>query len=210
MKKLKIKYLPIAFALVATAILLSLLAQAQTVSYYLDQNNSGLPDNNWAQVTISDGSDGAIDFLVEVLSAAFPVEGDNFGMQEFYFNFDDGLSVAPANISLIDPASWSVKTDKNAGGGFGKFDFELKGTGNSRTDELRFSILNVEGDTPQGYATGYSEFFAAHIADFSGFPSGEDSTKFAGSNLVPIPGSVMLLGSGLLGVIFLRRKRSVK
>ena len=210
MKKFKLKYFPIAFAVVLAASLLTLPAHAQTVSYYLDQNNAGLPDANYLKVTISDGSDSAIDFMVEVLSGAFPSEGSNFGMQEFYFNFDDSLPVTAANISMTDPAGWSVNTDKNAGGGFGKFDFELKGTGSSRTDTLMFSIVDVAGDTPEDYATGNSEFFAAHVADFSGFPSSEGGTKFAGSTQVPIPGAVVLLASGLFGVIFLRRKRSVK
>ena len=103
-------------------------AQASTVSYYLDQNNAGLPAENYVQVTITEnGCD--IDFTVEVLTDAFPGQGSNFGMDKFYFNFDS-VSVSENNIVINNPTSWDINENKNAGGGFGKYDFELKGAGN--------------------------------------------------------------------------------
>jgi hypothetical protein len=202
------------------AILFSLPVKAATISYYLDQNNEGLPAANYAQVTISDGTGpniGDINFQVDVLTAAFSNPGDNFGMDKFYFNYDSSLTVDTGNINNIDPNTWSVSADKNAGGGFGKFEFELKGTGASRVTTLLFSIVDVVGDEPADYAVGNPdgnppaiEFFAAHIGGFFDPDTGAGSAKFAGSKVVPIPGSVLLLSSGLLGVIFLRRKRSVK
>jgi len=203
MKKFKIKCLPIAFAVVLIAMLLSLPAQAATVSYYLDQNNAGLSTDNYVQVTISDGARGNIDFQVDILAAVFPDPGSNFGMDKFYFNFDS-VAVSENNIVDINMQSWNVNENKNAGGGFGKYDFELKGTGHSRTTMLSFSITGVGGDDPWTYASD-PEFFAAHVGGFLD-DSGVESAKFAGSTLVPIPGSVMLLGSGLLGLIAVRRR----
>ena len=179
------------------------------IAFYLDQNNAGLPDNNYAKVTISDSTaiTGDIDFLVEVLTGAFPVQGSNFGMQEFYFNYDDNFDVTESNIINLDPGTWSIEEDRNAGGGFGKFGFLMKGSGNSRVETLSFSIAGVNGDDPWTYAIGNPEMFAAQIADFSGLQGDVDSAKFAGSTLVPIPGSVWLLTSGLIGLVLMRRKK---
>ena len=73
-----------------------------------------------------------------------------------------------------------------SGGGFGKFEFKLSGTGSSRTELLNFSITGVTGDTIHSYAMlsnlnpAFSEFFAAHIAGFD-ITNGETSAHFAGS-----------------------------
>lgn len=192
-------------------------AQAASVSYYLDQSND-LPDGiNYAQVTISDGIGGNIDFSVDVLSSAFTVTdpvAQNFGMQNFSFNYDNSLAVNTGNIINIDPSTWMLSQDANAGGGFGKFEFQLSGTGASRTELLSFSITGVAGDTVNSYAIGSTlnpssgEYFAAHIAGFD-TTNGVTSAQFAGSTPVPVPAAVWLFGSGLLGLVGVaRRKRS--
>jgi hypothetical protein len=188
-------------------------ASAATTSYYLDQSNALADGINYAQVTISDGLDGDIDFSVQVLSGAFSVSGTNFGMQSFSFNYDNSLSVLASNISDIDPASWIISQDANAGGGFGKFEFQLDGTGSMRTELLTFSISGVTGDTVFDYATGSTlnpssgEFFAAHIAGFD-TTNGVTSAQFAGSTpAVPVPAAAWLFGSGLLGLAGIARRR---
>lgn len=191
--------------------------QAASVSYYLDQSND-LPDGiNYAQVTISDSTTtvGDIDFSVAVLSSAFTVTDpvtQNFGMQNFSFNYNNSLAVSTGNIVNIDPSTWTISQDANAGGGFGKFDFQLSGLGSSRTELLSFSINGVSGDTVNDYALGYTgnpssgEFFAAHIAGFDE-TNGVTSAQFAGSTPVPVPAAIWLFGSGLLGLIGVVRRR---
>ena len=187
-------------------------ANAASVSYYLDQSNDLANDVNYVQVTISDGVAGNIDFTVEVLTDAFPTPLSNFGMQAFFFNYDQALNVDMANIVDVDPASWDIREDKNAGGGFGKFHFEAKGTGSTRTELLTFSISGVEGDTVDDYAIGnaddndgMNEFFAAHVAGYADSQTGNTSGKFAGSTLVPIPAAVWLFGSALGMMGWMRR-----
>jgi hypothetical protein len=202
-------------------------AQSSSISYYLNLSND-LPDGvNYAQVTISDSVTviGDIDFKVEVLSSAFTVTGDNFGMQDFSFNYEPGLVIEAENIQVNNPNSWRVSSNKNAGGGFGKFDFQLSGNGSSRTELLTFTISGVTGDSIASYAALSSlnpvstEYFAAHIAGFDPVCSSVDpadglclytasSAKFGGSTVVPVPASVWLLGSGLLGLIGMARRHA--
>jgi len=188
------------------------LASAASVTYYLDQSNTLANGVNYASVTLSDGADASnaeyVDVVVEVLVDAFTPYGDNFGMDAFFFNYDNGLTVEASNIINIDPASWDINLDKNAGGGFGFFDFQLKGNGNSRTLELSFSVAGVAGDSIFDYAVadGDGFFYAAHVGGFG--RRGDLSTKIAGSSPVPLPASVWLLGSALGGLGFMRRRKA--
>ena len=194
--------------------LVGLQANAASISYYMDQSNA-LPDGvNYAQVTISDGLNNNIDFSVQVLSDAFStVYATNFGMQTFSFNYDTKLTVSAANITDIDPSSWTISQDANAGGGFGKFEFELSGSGSSRTELLTFSISGVDGDSIHDYAVGSTlnpssgEYFAAHIAGFDE-TYGVDSAQFSGSTVVPVPAAVWLFGSGLIGLAGIARRKA--
>ena len=197
---------------------LSVLSQANaaTISYYLDQSNALSDGVNYALVTISDSTTaiGDIDFSVELLTSAFTVSGANFGMQNFSFNYDPSLSIDASNITDTSPLAWTVSEGANAGGGFGKYGFQLSGTGSSRTELLSFSISGVADDTISSYAMGSSlkpaatEFFAAHIAGFDAI-DGETSAQFAGStSVVPVPAAVWLFGSGILGLVAIARRKS--
>ena len=205
------------------------LAQADSVSYCLDKNNSALPETSYLQVTISDNANGNdIDFQVDVLLDAFSSPdftlSSNFGMQSFYFNYDKMLTVAKQNIVNIDPSSWNILTDRTADG-YGLFQFDLKGNGHNRTETLFFTIANVQGDDIHSYAVGSSgsaansgEYFAAHVAGFdyqgSGFDfngntygrHGASSAFFAGSTPVPVPAAAWLLSPALLGLMGFRRR----
>jgi len=192
--------------------------QAASISYFLDQSNVLIDGPNYVQVTISDSTTviGDIDFSVDVLSEAFSVSpGANFGLQEFSFNFDDSIVVNASDITNINPSTWMVTENQNAGGGFFKFDLQLDGTGSSRTELLSFSISGVDGDLISSYATGSSlnpsssEFFAAHVAGFD-LTEGVTSAQFAGSSLVPVPlpAALWLFGSGLIALAgFVRSKK---
>ena len=203
---------------VLVLILTTTQVNSSTISYYLDQSNALADGINYAQVTISDSTttDGDIDFSIEVLSSAFTVNGSNFGMQSFSFNYDISLALGASNIVDVEPDSWASSQGKSAGGGFGKFEFKLSGNGNSRTELLNFSITGVTGDTINSYAMGSTlnpaatDFFAAHIAGFD-TTNGETSAQFAGSTpAVPVPAAAWLFVSGIIGLTgFVRRKQSI-
>lgn len=194
-------------------------ANAASMSYFLDQSGDLADGVNYAKVTISDGAvAGDIDFTVEVFADKFPTPlGDPFGMQTFSFNYDSALDLPAGNISSnniidINPDSWNIVENKNAGSGFGKFEFQAQGDGSSRTEILTFTISGVVGDTIASYALGLDggdgEFFAAHIAGYDDGISGNTSGHFAGSTAVPIPAAAWLFGSGLLMLGGLRRRNT--
>lgn len=206
-------------ALIALSILVSLPAHGALVSYFLDQSNEDIAlsdGTNYLRVDIEDVADD-IRFTVNVLDALLLIAGPNFGIQSFGFNFDPAaLGVLPTNISSL-PTGWTAGDDENQDG-FGEFDLAVSGTGSTRqSPTLQFFITGIAGDTPESYAAASSDmagqgnvFFAAHVADYSEIFSdatGVDSAFFGGSTLVPLPGALPLLLTGLAGLVLVARRR---
>jgi len=178
----------------------------------MDQSNELGDGVNYLQVTISDVGDD-IAFSVQTLPALTGLTPlSNFGIQTFSFNVNGPLCdiTSAANIVGLSSTDWDIKYNKNASE-FGKFDILYKGTGSDRVDPLEFLIINDDvADGVDCYAVANTDgnFFASHVAGFTA-PGGVTSAFFAsdGTNMVPIPGAVWLLGSGLVGLISLRRQR---
>ncbi len=202
--------------------LLMIAAQAQAASVSVTLELSNVPQlpagGEYLEVTISDGAAGAINFEVAILEdlADLDMVG-NFGIQNFGFNFGDSGATA-ANI--VGPAGWTVETNMNLSV-FGGFDVRLSGTSSTRKDPLQFSIVGVDGDTPQDYLTKLSSggvLFASHVAGFSlTYSNNEEmqmelTSAFIGGgqvNVVPLPPAMtfMLSGASVLGAMALRRRR---
>lgn len=184
-------------------------AGAASVSYVLDHSDR-LPDGqSYVEVSISDGVDGAIDFVIRTLDALNGVADDKFGIQRFALNV-----AGPATAWDVTglPDKWKVQHGQRVSG-FGFFDIVMRGPGNHRTDELRFSIDGVDGDTPLDYAlmsVGKARFgntlFAARVGDFD-FIDGNRRIRNATASVVPLPATAWLLASALgLGTLLRRRR----
>ena len=210
------------------ASLFSIQVSAATIFYYMDQSNSLADGQNYLKVTLTDSTTtaGALDVTVETLEALNDAAGVNFGIQSFAFNVHpdllisgngngngNGFVITPQTMNLTNLADgWSLDTHKNMSE-FGRFDIRLSGTGNTRMDPLTFTLGGVSQDT-------VDPFFAAHVAGFD--IAGETSAFFGGGtpangdggggpdviSEIPLPAAAWLLGSGLIGMVGIARRRT--
>jgi len=212
-------------ALISGAMLLgTAMANANTVTYILDQSNV-LDDNvDYLSVMISDDTEGQLDFRVTTLSALSDLAGENYGIQSFGLNVLSGEGQL-SSVDFLLPEDWDVQFNKGMSEA-GMFDVRLSGTGSSRQDPLVFSVTGLDLDD-------ISTNFAAHVAGFD-FLAGEcepgdgehvfeggnedgcreviSSAFFYGGRVseIPLPPAIMLLLSGLLGMAGIAHRRTVK
>ncbi len=180
---------------------------ATTVTYIVDQSNTLADEVDYLSVTLSDDTDGQLDFWVETLPVLSDIAGDNYGIQSFAFNYSSFLA-----SDFILPDGWRVQYDKNMSEA-GKYDVRIMGTGNSRQDPLHFSVTGLSLDDVVAD-------FAAHVAGFD-LALGDCSLDGCGDGItgaffydkdpfvVPIPSAVLLFGSGLVGLIGVARRRRI-
>jgi hypothetical protein len=195
-------------------------SQAALVSV-LDRADA-LPDGvGYVQVSISDGENGAVDFSVEFLGPLLERAGDSLEIRAFAFNVAPGLDVTAANITGL-PDKWSARQTSRMDG-FGRFDMTLFGTGPNRINSLSFSIVDVEGDSPESYIDLSSGFakeghasFGARVRDMiEPIKCDPDRkcdppaipTAFVGGIAVPLPAGGLLAGTAALAAALFARRR---
>jgi hypothetical protein len=214
-------------------ILGSALANANTVTYILDQSNA-LDDNvDYLSVMITDDTEGQLDFRVTTLSALSELAGENYGIQSFGLDLladllpgDESGEDQFSSLDFLLPEGWRVQFDKGMSEA-GMFDVRIFGTGSSRLDPLEFSVTGLDlDDIPTS--------FAAHVAGFEFLTGecepGDGEREFEGESgnesgcgalitsaffyggrpaEVPLPPAIILLLSGLLAMAgFARRPHS--
>lgn len=185
-------------------------SQARATTWDLTTSNVGLGvTGTFATVNISVSGTTAT-FTIDA-NQALPGTGTNFGIDKFFFNTTLS-TITAAEISL--PTGWSVTVNpNNSASGFGSFDFENSGTGNSRQAPLVFTITDSNITSALNFYEANSDgsHFVAHIA---GFPPlrGRTSAYFSdgGSNPVPEPGALLLLGTGVMILAIYTKRRSNK
>ncbi|MFZ1624521.1 MAG: VPLPA-CTERM sorting domain-containing protein [Gammaproteobacteria bacterium] len=198
-------------------------SQAASVSFFLDQSNR-LPDNvNYLQVTIADGAAGAIDFTVSALQPLLDIADEGFGIQKFAFNVVGGTATERRDVTAL-PDEWRARNGGRMDG-FGRYDIKLDSHGKNHQDPLTFSITGVDMDTVLSYvdlSTGRAKqgfsFFSARVVGLNNGHCGSATTKaekscvesayFGGTQAVPAPAAIWLLGTAVAGLTAVRRRRT--
>ncbi|GFO63667.1 PEP-CTERM sorting domain-containing protein [Geomonas paludis] len=210
-------------AIAAMALLATVEARATTLTYSFDQNNSNLTGGPWANITLDDAKEGKVHITVDLLQAGYDSTGSNFGLKDFYFNENTGLTNLSLEFSY--PSTWTYKyspgSELGGVGPYGKFELVTSGSGSDRTGYLDFYLSSPTGPlSAAAFAvtspnTAY--MFAGQIGGFSEVGTDGktyESAQFASSGRpvppVPEPGTVTLLGAGCFALaVYAKRRKSL-
>jgi hypothetical protein len=218
MKTRRLGFLVGLLAALGFAMFLAAPAQADSITYALNTQfavNGPIP-GDFGTVMLTDVNDGTVDMVVALNTSLSSWANAHLG--EVYFNINpDPADPSPADVTITPAPAGGISGPAKADGD-GTFDiaanfgpvgpnpqstqaFNVGVTGEFLTiADFAFLSYDLIGASPQGYY-----FFAAHVQNLG--PTGADSAWVGSTAVVPLPGSVLLLGFGLLGLALLGRRQ---
>lgn len=195
-------------------------SQAQATTYYITQSNTTPPFTEPADYLKVDvtANGSAWNFSVTLGSALSSYSTAEIDQFAFNTGSAGGVSVSFSNL----PTGWAgtYSADSLSMDGFGKFDATVSRNGQTNLQTLNFTIspntpFNFDsiGTCGQGCT-----WFSAHVKEISTgyFVNGKEVTSaYFGSSSdptvppshVPVPAAAWLLGSGLIGLVGLARRK---
>lgn len=136
-----------------------------------------------------------------------PSEESDLTWDKFYFNFNPEKTLDTDLIHITSSGTWNIDVDQNSSM-FGIFDYGTIGTSLPHAvDPLNFWIEDSSLEILDFvYPSTADYLFAGHLRRFG--DGNEDSIQLAVAP-VPEPGTLILIGSGLSGLLLYRRRRSL-